>query len=472
MHRVKIVCTLGPASSDQTTIERLIEAGMNVARLNFSHGTHDDHRVVCQTVRQAAEKLGANVAVLLDLQGPKIRLGSIAAGPVHLDCGQRFTLTARAVPGDAACVSTTYADLAKDVRPGDTLLLDDGAIRLRALEVTATDVVCEVVDGGTLSAHKGLNLPGVAVSAPALTEKDMADLVFGVELGVDWIALSFVRRADDVRLAQQRVRALGATIPVIAKLEKPEALDHLDEILTVADGLMVARGDLGVELSPERVPVVQKELIRAANRAKVPVITATQMLESMTHHPRPTRAEASDVANAVYDGTDAVMLSGETAVGEYPVETVSMMVRIVEQAELDCLPAAVEHRVQFSARRFPEAIAEAAAEAAGDVGAKLVVGFTQSGATARLLSKYRPCVPLVVFARDEVVQRRLALFWGVEGGLLGTVEDTEHLIAEADRALLAESLVDPGDTIVVVTGSPIAARGSTNLMKLHRVGEA
>jgi len=472
VHRVKIVCTLGPASSDQTTIERLIEAGMNVARLNFSHGTHDDHRVVCQTVRQAAEKLGANVAVLLDLQGPKIRLGSIAAGPVHLDCGQRFTLTARAVPGDAACVSTTYADLAKDVRPGDTLLLDDGAIRLRALEVTATDVVCEVVDGGTLSAHKGLNLPGVAVSAPALTEKDMADLVFGVELGVDWIALSFVRRADDVRLAQQRVRALGATIPVIAKLEKPEALDHLDEILTVADGLMVARGDLGVELSPERVPVVQKELIRAANRAKVPVITATQMLESMTHHPRPTRAEASDVANAVYDGTDAVMLSGETAVGEYPVETVSMMVRIVEQAELDCLPAAVEHRVQFSARRFPEAIAEAAAEAAGDVGAKLVVGFTQSGATARLLSKYRPCVPLVVFARDEVVQRRLALFWGVEGGLLGTVEDTEHLIAEADRALLAESLVDPGDTIVVVTGSPIAARGSTNLMKLHRVGEA
>jgi len=292
VHRVKIVCTLGPASSDQTTIERLIEAGMNVARLNFSHGTHDDHRVVCQTVRQAAEKLGANVAVLLDLQGPKIRLGSIAAGPVHLDCGQRFTLTARAVPGDAACVSTTYADLAKDVRPGDTLLLDDGAIRLRALEVTATDVVCEVVDGGTLSAHKGLNLPGVAVSAPALTEKDMADLAFGVELGVDWIALSFVRRADDVRLAQQRVRALGATIPVIAKLEKPEALDHLDEILTVADGLMVARGDLGVELSPERVPVVQKELIRAANRAKVPVITATQMLESMTHHPRPACRES------------------------------------------------------------------------------------------------------------------------------------------------------------------------------------
>jgi pyruvate kinase len=453
-------------------IERLIEAGMSVARLNFSHGTHDDHRAVCEKVRQAAAKLGANVAVLLDLQGPKIRVGPIAAGPVHLDRGRRFTLTARSVPGDIACISTTYADLAKDVQPGDALLLDDGAIRLRALEVTATDVVCEVVDGGVLSSHKGLNLPGVAVSAPALTEKDVDDLALGVELGVDWIALSFVRRADDLRLAQGKVRALGATIPVIAKLEKPEALDHLDEILAVADGLMVARGDLGVELSPERVPVVQKELIRAANRAKIPVITATQMLESMTHHPRPTRAEASDVANAVYDGTDAVMLSGETAVGEYPVETVAMMSRIVEQAERDYLPTTAEYHEQFSSRQFPEAIAEAAAEAAGDVGAKLVVGFTQSGGTARLLSKYRPSVPLVVFARDEVVQRRLALLWGVEGRLIGTVEDTEHLIAKVDRALVAEGTVDPGDTLVVVTGSPLAARGPTNLMKLHRVGEA
>lgn len=469
MRRAKIVCTLGPASSDPITIEKLIAAGMNVARLNFSHGTQEQHRALCERVRSAAAKLGANIAVLQDLQGPRIRIGAFAEGTVTLAAGQRFVVTVNEVPGDSTRVSTTYADLSKDVSPGDTLLLDDGMIRLRVLETTGSDVVCEVVEGGPLTSHKGINLPGVAVSSPALTAKDAADLAFGVKLGVDWVALSFVRRPDDVHQAKAELRRLGASVPVIAKLEKPEALEDLEAIIAAADGIMVARGDLGVELSPEQVPVAQKRIIRAANEAKTPVITATQMLESMTHHSRPTRAEASDVANAIYDGTDAVMLSGETAVGRYPVKTVATMDRIIRTAEADYLPMLTRRWTQNASPGFPEAVAEAAASAAEDIRAKAVVGFTQSGGTARLLSKYRPAASLIVFAHEESIRRRLAILWGVDGRLIQPIADTEQLFAAVERKLLADGTVQPDDPIVLVAGSPIGAKGSTNFMLLHRI---
>ncbi|OGG46355.1 MAG: pyruvate kinase, partial [Candidatus Handelsmanbacteria bacterium RIFCSPLOWO2_12_FULL_64_10] len=422
---------------------------MDVARLNFSHGTQGEHAKAVRLVREAARRAGRPVGILQDLQGPKMRVGPVAAGAVELRAGASFTLTTQAVPGDASCVSTTYKDLARDVKPEDRILLNDGLIELRVAQVEGEAVRCQVVCGGPLSSHKGINLPGVRVSAPALTEKDREDLRFGLAQGVDYVALSFVRRAEDVEEAKRVIREAGADAPVIAKLERPEAIDDLGRVLETADGVMVARGDLGVELSPERVPVLQKQIIEEANRAKSPVITATQMLESMTASPRPTRAEASDVANAIFDGTDAVMLSGETAVGRYPVEAAEMMARIVDEAERSLLsrPAFIRRRAGERTLTFPEATAEAACLAAQDLGARAIVAFTQSGATARLISKYRPRCPVIGFTPPGRVVGRMTLYWGVLPRTLGRVVGTDEMIARVDEALLREGAVSRGDTL-------------------------
>ena len=470
MRRAKIVSTLGPASSSERVIEQLIGAGVDVFRLNFSHGTRDEHAENVGRIRQIADNMQRSVAILQDLQGPKMRVGKLAEDPIELKEGNRLTVTTREVPGDAECVSTTYAGLPRDVKPADRILLDDGHIELIVREVYRSDVVCEVVLGGLLKSNKGINLPGVRVSAPSLTVKDREDLDLGIELGVDYIALSFVREPDDVREVQHIIERAEKEIPVIAKLERAEAVDHLEDILDVADGVMVARGDLGVELSPEDVPVIQKRVISAANRAGVFVITATQMLESMTDHPRPTRAEASDVANAIFDGTDAVMLSGETAIGKYPVQTVQMMARIIEKAEasVELAPPILNLDASLS---FPDAIGQAAAAVSTAVSPKAIVAFTQSGSTARLISKRRPRTPIIAFTPSERICRRLCLCWGVEPRQITLIDDTDRMVAEVEARLLSEGNVRFGDTLVILAGAPITARAETNLLKLHRVGE-
>ena len=470
MRRAKIVSTLGPASSSERVIEQLIGAGVDVFRLNFSHGTREEHAENVGRIRQIADNMQRSVAILQDLQGPKMRVGKLAEDPIELEEGNRLTVTTREVPGDAECVSTTYARLPRDVKPADRILLDDGHIELMVREVYRSDVVCEVVVGGLLKSNKGINLPGVQVSAPSLTTKDREDLDLGIELGVDYIALSFVREPDDVREVQHIIERAEKEIPVIAKLERAEAVDHLEDILDVADGVMVARGDLGVELSPEDVPVIQKRVISAANRAGVFVITATQMLESMTDHPRPTRAEASDVANAIFDGTDAVMLSGETAIGKYPVQTVQMMARIIEKAEasVELAPPILNLDSSLS---FPGAIGQAAAAVSTAVSPKAIVAFTQSGSTARLISKRRPRTPIIAFTPSERICRRLCLCWGVEPRQITLIDDTDRMVAEVEARLLSEGNVRFGDTLVILAGAPITARAETNLLKLHRVGE-
>ena len=470
MRRAKIVSTLGPASSSERVIEQLIGAGVDVFRLNFSHGTRDEHAENVGRIRQIADNMQRSIAILQDLQGPKMRVGKLAEDPIELKEGNRLTVTTREVPGDAECVSTTYAGLPRDVKPADRILLDDGHIELIVREVYRSDVVCEVVLGGLLKSNKGINLPGVRVSAPSLTVKDREDLDLGIELGVDYIALSFVREPDDVREVQHIIERAEKEIPVIAKLERAEAIDHLEDILDVADGVMVARGDLGVELSPEDVPVIQKRVISAANRAGVFVITATQMLESMTDHPRPTRAEASDVANAIFDGTDAVMLSGETAIGKYPVQTVQMMARIIEKAEasVELVPPILNLDASLS---FPDAIGQAAAAVSTAVSPKAIVAFTQSGSTARLISKRRPRTPIIAFTPSERICRRLCLCWGVEPRQITLIDDTDRMVAEVEARLLSEGNVRFGDTLVILAGAPITARAETNLLKLHRVGE-
>lgn len=473
MKKAKIVSTLGPASSSDDMLEQLIAAGVDVFRLNFSHGTQDEHSELVGRIRDVAKKMSRPVAILQDLQGPKIRVGKLAKEPVALITGESITITTRDVPGDSSCVPTTYEGLPKDVKPADRVLLDDGNIELVVREVCGTDVVCEVVVGGDLKSNKGINLPGVRVSAPSLTTKDRADLELGIALDVDYIALSFVREPDDVREVQHIIAQAGKDIPVIAKLERGEALDHLDEILEVAGGVMVARGDLGVEVSPEEVPVLQKKIISAANQAGVLVITATQMLESMTDNPRPTRAEASDVANAIFDGTDAVMLSGETAVGKYPVRTVQMMVRIIETAESSMkydMPIMSSHSLDGSLS-FPDAIGQAAAAVSAGVSTKAIVAFTQSGATARLISKRRPRTPIIAFTPSERIWRQLCLCWGTESRIIAQIEQTDRMVSEVEARLLMEGSVQVGDTLVILAGAPITAKAETNLLKLHRVGE-
>jgi pyruvate kinase len=467
----KIVCTIGPASRDPRILKRLLEAGMDVARMNFSHGSHAEHLNCIQLLRAAANKLGKTIAILADLQGPKIRTGALAGGaPVTLRTGQKFTITTRKIPGDSTRVSTTFLSLPREVHRGDRILLSDGLIELRVESVRLKDVNCRVVNGGALGEHKGINLPGVKLRVPALTTKDKADLKFALAHGADYIAVSFVRRPEDVLLAKSLIRRAGKETPVIAKLEKPEAIENLEGILRVSDGVMVARGDLGVEMNPEQVPVVQKNIIARAREFRRPVITATQMLESMTENPRPTRAEASDVANAIFDGSDAVMLSAETASGKYPVEAVSMMARIIEEAEGSIKefgrPGTQEKL------KVAETVAELVCHASRELHMKWIVVFTHSGFTARLISRYRPLVPIAAFSPETETRRRLALVWGVAPLEIPDLRKVDQLAEISEKRLLQEKLVGKGDVIAIVAGTPMGVRGTTNFMKFHVIGGA
>lgn len=470
MRRTKIVATLGPATSTPERIAGLIRAGMNVARLNFSHGTHAEHAARIAMVRRAAAEAGRHVAILQDLQGPKIRTGPLENGqPVELVAGQRFVITTEPIIGDAHRVSTTYRALPLDVRPRDRILLSDGLIELVVTGHTDTEVETEVVHGGRLREHQGINLPGVRVSAPAATEKDLADLAFGLEQGVDYVALSFVRRASDVREVKEFIRRAGKQTPVIAKIERPEALDVLPEILAEADGIMVARGDLGVEMPPERVPIVQKQIIAAANQALLPVITATQMLESMIHNPRPTRAEASDVANAIIDGTDAVMLSGETAAGAYPIEAVQMMALIADAVEASYTGGQHSTTPRWSiapAQSTPRAIAAAACTIANSLPVRFIVVLTQSGASARLVSHYRPEVPILAFCPSEETARRTSLYWGVTPIVIEARDRLDELEQQIVRMMRETGMVRKGDLIVLSGGHPVYRYGPTNFLKV------
>jgi len=473
MRRTKIVATLGPATATPESIARLIDAGIDVARLNFSHGSYSDHAAAIAMVRDAATAAGRAVAVLQDLQGPKIRTGLLAGGrPVQLVAGAMFSITTEEVVGDAAGVSTTYEALPRDIRPGDRILLADGAISLRTVRTSETEVTTEVVDSGTLSERQGINLPGIDISSRGVTDKDLADLRFGLQQDVDIVAISFVRTADEVRLVKRHIADAGADTPVIAKIEKPEAIDVLDEIIDAADGVMVARGDLGVELAPEKVPLAQKRIIMAANWRAKPVITATQMLDSMVRSPRPTRAEASDVANAILDGSDAVMLSGETAVGDYPVEAVATMVRIAEEMQTGApakAPSVVG--VGSESRTRPEAIAAAVGamvESLPEIRAVWV--FTQSGSTARLVARQRPRVPIIAFTPSERCYRRLALSWGTTPILTPSASSFHELASRVFPMAEKQGLARPGDVVVMTGSHPFDAGSPTNFLKVHVVG--
>ena len=450
----------------------LLRLGMDIARLNFSHGTHEDHARNIHRLRRAAVREGRTVCILQDLQGPKIRTGKLENHePVLLKSGSTVTITPQDIPGDATCISTTFPSLARELAPGARILLSDGLIELQVLGTRGKDVLCEVLNGGLLGEHKGINLPGVALSIPALTEKDRKDLEFGLEHGVDAVALSFVRSAADVTAVKQIVAARGSDVPVIAKLEKPQAIDHLEEILEAADGVMVARGDLGVEMAPEKVPVIQKHVIRRAAAWRRPVITATQMLESMIENPRPTRAETSDVANAIFDGTDAVMLSAETASGQYPRESVSIMARIVVEAECN-----MGDFVQFRRRRehhglsVAETICESIAHSAEDLPMGAIAIFTETGNTARMISKYRPKAPIYAFTHLAPVVQRMNLYWGVHPVRCPQARSAEQMVTMAEQDLVKRGVLEPGDVLGVVAGTRQAS-GSTNLMRLHVVTE-
>lgn len=479
MRRAKIVCTLGPATSSPRRIRELVYAGMNVARLNMSHGTHEDHAESYRLVREAADASGHGVGIFADLQGPKIRLEKFADGPAMLRRGQAWTITTRDILGDDKICGTTYKGLPGDVNVGDPILIDDGKIRLRVTGVEdGTEVHTEVLVGGKVSNNKGINLPGVAVSVPALSEKDIRDLRFALSLSVDFIALSFVRDAKDAEDVRRIMREEGVMVPVIAKIEKPQAIENLDEVIEAFDGFMVARGDLAVECPLEDVPFLQKRIVRKARLNAKPVIVATQMLESMISSPAPTRAEASDVANAVLDGADAVMLSGETGVGEYPVHTVETMARIITSTERHALKAAERAEagmfdaIDWDPHTNGGVIAKAAAEVAERVGAKYVVAFTQSGDSARRMSRLRGRVPLLAFTPEATVRSQLSLSWGVETFKTSTVEHTDEMVRQVDDQLLRIGRVHEGDLVVIIAGAPPGIPGSTNALRIHRMGDA
>jgi pyruvate kinase len=467
--RAKIVCTLGPATDTPERARALVEAGMDVARLNFSHGAHAEHGRRYHEVRQAAQAAGRNVAVLADLQGPKIRLGTFADGPVEWATGDRVRITVEDCAGDHDRVSTTYKNLAADVRPGDRLLVDDGNIALIAVDIeNSTDVVCDVTEGGKVSNNKGLSLPGVEVSVPAMSDKDAEDLEFALRLGVDFIALSFVRNPEDVKLVHRVMDSVGIRVPVIAKLEKPEAVARMEQIVLAFDGIMVARGDLGVEMPLEAVPMVQKRAVQICRDNAKPVIVATQMLDSMINHSRPTRAEASDVANAVIDGADALMLSGETSVGKYPVQAVATMSRIVSSVESSGTDVA---GLLHAPRTSSGAIVKAAMDIGDSLGAVALVAFTQTGDTARRLSRLQPKQRLLVFTPIESVQRQMALLWGAEAHLVWTVKTTDDMVRQVDSALLNRGVCRPNDLVIVVAGTPPSTPGATNTIRVHHIGD-
>jgi pyruvate kinase len=467
--RTKIVATLGPASSSPEVVRELVRAGMSVARLNFSHGTHADHEQIVKLLRCVSQELEMPVTILQDLQGPKIRIGQLPQGATTLVAGRMVTLIPEAqYDGRDDCLPVDYPHLGAEAKPGHQVLLDDGLLEMRVEEAAEGAVRCRVVEGGTLKSRKGVALPNTSLRLPSLTEKDLRDVELGIALGVDWIGLSFVRRGADVRALKELLAAKQATIPVLAKIEKPEAVDHLDEILDEVDGLMVARGDLGVELSPERVPMIQKWLIRAAGQRGIPVITATQMLESMIHEPRPTRAEASDVANAILDGTDAVMLSGESAVGKYPVKSVEMLARIAREIE----PHVPERDYAPTSREQTRVLAQAIRAIDRAMPLKCIAAFTTSGYTARLVSAERPQAPLVAVTPRRNVYSSLNLLWGTRPLLAERHAATaDDLIALTDTVLLQQQIARPADKVLIVAGLPTGRAGGTNALKLHTIGE-
>ncbi len=461
MQRVKIVGTLGPASSTREVISGLIEAGLDVARLNFSHGEREEHERVFRLVREEATNAGATVAVLADLSGPKIRTRKVRGGAINLTSGQQLTITNKNIVGDTTRISTTYADLWRDVEPEDSILLDDGSLELKVIGTSDEDILCEVLIGGALKDNKGMNVPGTPLSVPALTDKDRADLAFARDLGVDFLALSFVRRAEDVLAAKD----LAGGIPVIAKIEKPEAVENLDAIIDVADGLMVARGDLGVEAGAEKVPLLQKRIIRDAASRGLPVIVATQMMESMTESPRPTRAEVSDVANAVLDGTDAVMLSAETASGKYPIETVCEMAAVLAEVETSDIFRRMPEPVRVDEHSFSSAVARAAVTASLDLGLQAIAVYTESGHSVSLVSACRPQAVIVAFSRHDKVLRRLALRWGIISLHSKPAQSGADAVEHAERMLRDAGIVRPGDHIAVTYGQENAV-GSTDTLRL------
>ncbi|HEV8643310.1 MAG TPA: pyruvate kinase, partial [Methylomirabilota bacterium] len=471
--RTKIVCTLGPASSSRAELDRLVAAGMDVARVNFSHGTHAEHAEVIRLIREGETRWGRPIAILQDLQGPKIRLGTFgpAGGArVDLEPGQIFTLCAKPVVGTAERASLNHPEYLANVHPGDQIWMDDGMIQLRVEEASPEEVRCRVVVGGRLSDHKGISLPRVPLPVSCLTDKDREDLRFGLAYGVDFVAVSFVRSEADIAEVRAFLHELGADVPIVAKLERHEGIVNLPGILRSVAAVMVARGDLGVDVPIEDVPHLQKEIVRQAREAGAPVIVATQMLESMVTHLRPTRAEVSDVSTAIFDGADALMLSAETATGRYPSEAVEVMARVAVRAERAVLAIEAPRRPLHDAG-FPEALSDAASQAAHALGAHAIVAFTESGSSARLISRARPRVPIIALTPFVEVQRRLALSWGVDSRLIRKVQTTDEMIEEVEATLLRDGSVTPGDVLVIISGSPMWVSGTTNLLKLHRVGE-
>ncbi|MFC7219008.1 pyruvate kinase [Streptomyces polyrhachis] len=471
MRRAKIVCTLGPAVDSYEQLHALVEAGMNVARLNFSHGSHAEHEERYRKVRKVSEETGKPIGILADLQGPKIRLGTFAEGPVELERGDEFTITTEDVPGDKHLCSTTYKGLPGDCSPGERILINDGAVALEVVDVVGPQVRCIVLEGGVISDHKGINLPGIAVNVPALSEKDIEDLEFALRMGVDFVALSFVRDASDVRDVHRVMDRVGRRTMVIAKVEKPQAVENMEEIVHAFDGVMVARGDLAVEYPLERVPVVQKRLVELCRRNAKPVIVATQMMESMIHASRPTRAEASDVANAILDGADAVMLSAESSVGKYPVETVKTMSRILAAAEQELFSRGLQPLVPGKKPRTQGgSVARAACEIADFLGATALVAFTKSGETARKLSRYRAPQPILGFTTEVLTRNQLTLSWGVDPILVPYVDNTDAMVDLVDAELLKLGLFNRGDIMIITAGSPPGVPGTTNMVRVHHLG--
>ncbi|THI83595.1 MAG: pyruvate kinase [Nitrospira sp. CG24A] len=484
MRKAKIVCTIGPASAEPSILERLINSGMDVARLNFSHGTHDSHRAAIASIRAVADRLCRPIAIVQDLQGPRIRVGDLEEAGVEVAEEQRIRLVGgmrrfggqigrqTIAPSKLAEIPVGYPELAQDVKPGARILIDDGLIELLVIAVSGGAVECRVKTGGRVLPRKGINFPGTRISAPTLTEKDRKDIRFGVAEGVDYMALSFVRGPEDVQAVRRLVAECGGDQPIIAKIERAEAIAALDSVLEEADGVMIARGDLGVEMGPEIVPILQKRIIAKANHHRRLVITATQMLESMTQRPSPTRAEASDVANAIFDGTDAVMLSAETALGQYPVESVQVMDRIVRTAESEALRPHIDPAERVTGREYrsiPEAMCEAAASASAATKAVAIAALSESGTTARLLSKQRPAAPIVAFTPHEPVRRRMALYWGVLPRLLVRIHDPDARVHAVEQRLVKEALAGPHDCVVLLSGAVMGQLGGTNMMKLHRI---
>lgn len=471
--RTKIVCTLGPSSNTYDRILELALAGMNVVRLNFSHGTHEDHKKVIDHIRAVSQKIGYSLPVLMDLQGPKIRVGHMEDGVQTIVAGEYVTLTPDTeILGTSSLIPIDYPTLTKDARPGDTILLDDGLFEFRVVKTDGEIVTAQVINGGFLKSRKGVNLPGVKLSIPATSEKDIEDIEFGLKMGVDLVALSFVRSADDVQNLISRIRSAGSNAGIIAKIEKPEAIENFDEILEETDGIMVARGDLGIEVPSETVPLHQKRMIRACRAAGKPVITATQMLESMISNPRATRAESSDVANAVLDGTDAIMLSGETASGKYPVEAVRVMDKICRSIEKQTSSIYMNldfKKPEWKEKQVIEALSYSCVRLAEDVNAKVIATITHSGTTARRIAKYRPKVPIVAFTESVDVRRQLNLVWGVQSVKLKEIFETDKSVEMMEEYLVQQGYVQKGDRIVIATGMPITRRGRTNMIKVSTI---